>query len=183
MNRHTQRLAVIAALAVTVGALGACNSSGPGASPTPTPSSPSPTKTKSQAELDAAAAGEAVVQFWKVVDVVGADPKSKIEDLNNVARGDVNLQWTKNLFDRRVRGERFIGHTSVEVLSSTPAKAARTHEVGVCLDVSKLNIVDKSGKSIVPANRQPRIGYKYQVVQDAATEKWYVSTEGAQGSC
>lgn len=165
--------------------LAACNSDEP--SPTSTKSStsaaPSATpSTRPSAEVDEERAGQAVIDLWKVIDKVGADPKSNLEEINTVARGAVNTQWTKNLFDRRVRGERFVGHTTVKVLA-TSLKEAGVYGVSACLDVSGLNVVDSKGRSIVPADRQPRLGYTYEVTQDKKDQKWYVTTEKVTGSC
>lgn len=100
-----------------------------------------------------------------------------------MARGAVSSQWTKNLFDRRSRGERFIGHTSVAIESSTSTGKSGEYRVGACLDVSKLNVVDAAGKSIVPSGREPQIRYVYGVTQDKGTSKWYVTSEQASGKC
>ncbi|KGN41905.1 hypothetical protein N801_04265 [Knoellia aerolata DSM 18566] len=42
----------------------------------------------------------------------------------------------------------------------------KLYQVSACVDVSKVNVVDKAGKSVVSAERQPRTRYTYKVQQD-----------------
>lgn len=183
--RRNGRLAPVVLLLTGTLGLSACSPDEPTPtstnSPTSTASSASPS-TRPSAEVDEERAGQTVIDLWKVIDKIGADPKSNLEEINTVARGAVNTQWTKNLFDRRVRGERFVGHTTVKVLEAS-LKEAGVYGVSACLDVSGLNVVDSKGKSIVPAGRQPRLGYTYEVTQDKKDQKWYVTTEKVSGSC
>ncbi len=186
MNRLKQP-AVLAAAVVIAATLGACTTAGGNGTPTAT-TSPSQsvttpaTPTLSQAELDSAAASAAVVTMWEVIDRLGADPKSDLGELGSVTRDAENTQWTKLLFERRTRGERFIGNTKVTVKSAT-AGAEGEYRVDACLDVSKLNVVDAQGKSIVPAERKPTIGYSYDVTQDQTSKRWYVISEKVVEAC
>lgn len=183
-GRNGRLVPVVLLLTGTVG-LSACGPGEPSSPPSVSPTSSTPStspSTRSPADVDEERAGQAVIELWNVIDKVGTDPKSKLEEINTVARGTVNTQWTKNLFDRRVRGERFVGHTTVKVLEASLKKAA-VYEVSACLDFSGLNVVDSKGKSIVPADRQPRLGYTYEVTQDKKDQKWYVTTEKVTGPC
>ena len=182
------------ALAVTLGAVAltsACNNPEPGTvvvTPSPSSTSVTPTttatSTATREEKNAKAASAAVVEFWAVVDRLGSNPKSKLEDLATVSRDPANAQWTQNLFNRRIRGEKFIGSTTVTIESSKPATSAEdVYTVMACLDVSKLNVVDAEGKSVIPATRKPRISYQYEVKQDSSTAKWYLTAEKAGTEC
>lgn len=50
------------------------------------------------------------------------------------------------------------------------------------MDVSKTNLVDKDGKSIVAANRPPRVRYT-SVVEQGTDGKFYVMQDKAVSTC
>jgi hypothetical protein len=54
-------------------------------------------------------------------------------------------------------------------------------DVIACIDVSKVNVMDKDDKSVVPADRPDRVGYDYAVEMDR--QKWYVVKEKVNGTC
>ena len=51
----------------------------------------------------------AVSRYLAMIDELGADPDAPLEKLTTVARGQTVAQWTQNLFNQRVRGERQVG--------------------------------------------------------------------------
>jgi hypothetical protein len=55
------------------------------------------------------------------------------------------------------------------------------YRVKACIDVSKAGLVDQDGKSVVKANRPPRVSYRFLVDQDG--RRWYVMNEKALGTC
>jgi hypothetical protein len=100
---YRRRLAVVVLLACTV-ALAASNSENPhpssSASRTPAPSSsastspaPSPTKPLTPEEQDLQSAGEAITDYWRVLDEVASDPKASLNALATVARSQGLEQW------------------------------------------------------------------------------------------
>ena len=49
------------------------------------------------------------------------------------------------------------------------------YRVTACIDASKVNLVDMSGKSVVPPEGPRRVTYDYTVEKDR--QKWYVIEE------
>ena len=67
----------------------------------------------------------------------------------------------------------------------TPTEVRERISVGgPRLDVSKFQLLEKSGKPVpIPSGAPRRVAYTYGVTQDAKTLKWYVTTEKATGTC
>jgi len=74
-----------------------------------------------------------------------------------------------------------IGRTVVGEPSAKPISASR-FAVTACIDVSKVNLVDKDGKSVVAANRPPRVQYQY-IVEKASGGVFYVLEDKAVQTC
>jgi hypothetical protein len=149
----TQRIGgVLLALALTPLAA-ACT-----ATPVPTPTvtltpSPSPTATTlSPAEQDLASAKQAVVKLWAVVDRLTNNPKSSIQDLDDVASGEALEFFRKNLVGYRIEQLTGSGSSIVEVQSAqasgTNAQGLAAWTVTACIDASKTKLVDTKGKSV-----------------------------------
>ena len=112
----TGRLVGIAAVAVlTAVALVGCNDgdAGPTGSPatqsaTATSASPSstptPTKSLTPAEQDLADAEQSITDYWKALDAAASDPKSNLNKLATVARGQALAQWQTTLTTDRGSG-------------------------------------------------------------------------------
>jgi glutathionyl-hydroquinone reductase len=54
-------------------------------------------------------------------------------------------------------------------------------QVTACMDVSKVNVRDSDGKSVVTADRSPRVSYDYTVEMDryriyGSLEPWFDQT-------
>ena len=169
-------LAVVILLACTV-ALAACNSEDPrpssSASRTPAPSSslstspaPSPTKPLTPAEQDLLSAGEAVTQYWRIIDEVASNPKVSLNVLATVARSARRSSSGK-------RPCRSSGRSS-GLKKACPSSATLTRPrdgksftVAACVNVSELDVVDRSGKSVVVDSRPVEQRFTYKVVKGA----------------
>ena len=124
--------------------------------------------------------GAAVAKLWGLVDALGADPKRSLDELTTVARDQSLETWRELLTQRRRQGHRQIGGTSI--LSSEATSTGGKLTVDTCIDVSKTNLVDKDGKSVVAANRAPRVRYAL-VVERGTDGKFYVIQDKAVETC
>jgi hypothetical protein len=141
-----------------------------------TTSSPSTTSsTLSPAERDARAAQAAVVALRAMTDALAINPHMKLERLATVARSQALAQWRTTLFTQRVKGWKQIGN--VTVVSSTAKRKSNSQrfEVTACVDVSKVSVVDRNGKSVVAANRPPRTRDTY--IAQRTEQGWFVVGE------
>lgn len=146
-----------------------------------TPSSPSDAAT-----TDAASA---VRNYFSVVDDLRGDPTKGLKQLKAVATS-IQLSAVGTLIRRqRGEGQRQTGTTvirelkvqSVNLANSDPGTGeVPTVLIDVCWDVSKVDMLDESGKSIVSPNR-PDTGWTRYIVAnyvyaDEPTSGWLVST-------
>ena len=180
MTRHTQHLTSIAAIAVAALALSACNSTGDPGSNTATaattsapattdvsPTASTPTPTKSTEDEAIAAAEKMSPLYFPVGDSsIAAPDKFDREELKKVAISTA-LDDMQNLMSA-FQNQQFKASGSTEVESITNPRVdlkldlkksppdVPTVQLDVCIDVSKLNVVDKDGKSAIPADRKPR---------------------------
>ena len=121
------------------------------ATATPTPTVTTPSLTPQQQDL--VNAQNAVVKLWAVVDRLTNDKKSSIQDLDNVASGEVRTFFQKNVSGYRAEGLVGTGKTVVEPqsakLAGTNNEGLTTWTVVACIDMSHAKLVDSSGKSVV----------------------------------
>ena len=112
---HSRPLATVAVLLACALAVAGCNGDEPApptsssstAAPSPSVSSspvPSPTKAQTPAEQDLRSAGEAVTEYWRVLDVVASDPTVSLNVLATVARSQALEQWQTTLATDRAEG-------------------------------------------------------------------------------
>ena len=146
-------------------------------SPTSTTSLPPALTPQQQDEKDAE---QAVVSLISLTNKVGVDSNAKLEELATVARGKSLNFWQESTFRQRAAGEVQTGEASVTP-SKVDYKGNNIYEVYACLDVSKIDIKDAQGNSIISSDREPRIGYVYTV--ENAPEGFFVTEEAASGSC
>lgn len=144
---------------------------------TPTPSSTS----LSPAEKDAKDAALTIARFWGVLDELATDPKTSLDELARVSRDASINTWRQLLTRHRVQQLKQSGKTVVGQPSAKPISAS-SFEVVACIDVSKVSLVDKAGKSVVAANRPPRVQYEY-VVRKASGGAFYVVSDKAVQTC
>jgi hypothetical protein len=154
-------------------------------SPTPTVSAPTPSRitspTPSAEELDLRGAEQAVSRFWRVIDRLSADPESDLTELTTVSRGPVAAQWARNINQYRYDQVTAKGRVAVRDVSASQTKDDNLFKVTACVDSSKVNLVDKKGKSVVPPNGPRRVAYDYTVQEDG--QRWYVIKEKVTETC
>ena len=167
----------------------ACDGSEP-APPSPTTSTPtastsSPTSstrtttTLTPAERDVRSAEAAIGRYWGVLDQLAADPTKSLNLVATVARDQAALQARNTLGTYQAKGWTLTGRTSVtSPIAST--KDGKTFSVSACVDVEKVNIVDKTGKSVVRAGRPDRQRYAYTVVK--APQGFFVTVDTLKGN-
>jgi hypothetical protein len=157
----------------------------PGISVTPVASSPAisrtPSPTPSADEQNLREAERAVFRFWRVIDHLSADPDSDLTELTTVSRGSVAAQWARNINQDRYDRVRSTGNVVVRRAAAKLSKQSNVFDVTACIDVSKVNVTDKNGKSVVPADRPDQVSYDYAVEMDR--QKWYVVKEKVNGTC
>ena len=144
---------------------------------TPTPSSTS----LSPAEQDVKDAERAIPRFWGVVDALSSDPSASLDKLTVVSREPAIATWRQLLTKHRVMQVKQIGHTTVASAIAKPGDAGK-FAVTACIDVSKVNLVDKDGKSVVAANRPPRVQYLY-TVEKSSDGVFYVIEDKVVQTC
>ena len=184
---NSRRMMAAALALVVITATSSCTTNDP--SPVSTPSSPTsittpppPTSTSlSPAEQDRQGAEDAVGKFWAVIDELAADPFSKLERITTVSRDQTAAQWRKNLMSDRGKGWKQVGKTTVASAEAKQSGSNGQFVVAACIDVSKVNIVDKDGKSVIAASRPAQVAYRFTVQED--NEKLYVITDEATGTC
>jgi hypothetical protein len=181
------RFAVCVVTAVLAAGLVSCSEPDPqpSISVTPVVSSPASSRTASPTpyadEQNLREAERAVSRFWGVIDRLSADPDSDLTKLTTVSRGSVAAQWARNINQDRYDGVRSTGNVVVRNATAKLSEQQNVFDVAACIDVSNVNITDKDGKSVVPAERPARVRYDYAVEMDRL--KWYVVKEKVNGTC
>jgi hypothetical protein len=176
-------------------AVSACGGSNTDPPPTSEPSSPSPSSPttssspSSPSDAASAAATDAVRSYFAVVDQLRSDPAVDLKKLKSVATS-AQLNAVETLISRqRDEGQRQTGTTALDELevqsvnldnSDPKAGKVPTVVIDVCWDVTKVDVLDKSGKSIVSSDR-PDTGWtrytvaNYKYAADP-TGGWRVAT-------
>jgi hypothetical protein len=173
--------------AVLVACFASCSSPGPQPNPLPTQvASPvAPRKTASHSpsaeELKLHKAEGAVYRFWRVIDRLSAEPNSDLTKLTTVSRGSVAAQWARNINQYRFEEVKAEGRVAVRDVVAKQTKDDDLYKVTACIDASKVNLVDKSGKSVVAPEGPRRVSYDYTVENDQ--QKWYVIKEKVTKTC
>ena len=180
--------------ALVLVAVSACgrNEADPPPPPSETSSSSSPTASASSTSPSDAAttdATQAMRTYFIVVDEVGQDPAGDLKPLKTVATS-TQLNAVQTLLRRQHgKGQRQVGATAINKLtvqsvnldSSDPSVGkVPTVVIDVCWDVSKVDVLDMNGKSIISPNR-PDTGWtrysvaNYEYAADP-TGGWRVAT-------
>jgi hypothetical protein len=189
------RSLTISAAALLLAAVSACGGgdADPPRTSEPSLTSPSSPRTSSSpsSPSDAASADatDAVQSYFTVVDRLRSDPAADLKKLNSVATS-AQLNAVETLISRqRDEGQRQTGATAINELkvqsvnldnSDPKAGKVPTVVIDVCWDVSKVDVLDESGKSIVSPNR-PDTGWtrytvaNYKYAADSAGG-WRVAT-------
>lgn len=137
-----------------------------------------PPQTLSPAEKDLKSANDAVSKLWSVTAELASDPYLSLGKLAEVASDQAIYQWRSILTGNRVKQLKQIGRATI-VSSEAKATSANTFDVTACIDVSKVNVVDKNGKSVVAAGRLPRVQYTYKVAK--IPSGFFVTKDTLQG--
>jgi hypothetical protein len=167
--------------AVLVVCFASCSDPGPQPNPLPTqvasPVVPIQTASPSASteELKLHNAEGAVYRFWRVIDRLSADPNSDLTELTTVSRGSVAAQWARNINQYRFDGVKAEGRVAVRDVMAKQTQDDDLYKVTACIDASKVNLVDKNGKSVVSPEGPRRVSYDYTVENDQ--RKWYVIKE------
>ena len=190
-------LTFLATGTLLLAAVSACADNDADPPPTsPATSSPtesaSPTATASPTSPNDAATADATVamtDYYAVLDGLRADPSSDLKALETVAIG-AQLNAVQTLVQRQHdQGPRQTGATAISELkvqsvtldnSDPDGGKVPTVVIDVCWDVTKVDVLDKSGKSIVSPDRPDTGWTRYTVANyDYAADPsggWRVAT-------
>lgn len=168
------------AVAVVALALVGC-----GADPTPTTSAtsaspsgtPSPTPTLSEGQREAAGA---VVEYYRVLNAIGTDYDVDLNDVRNVAAGDLADQLSLDYLHMRGAERIQTGESVIEVLSVSGGELPYT--VRGCLDTSAVDIIDADGNSVLAPNMPTRL-LKEFVIEEVAGRTLVTGNETVGESC
>ena len=184
---RTRALGAAASLAAVMVLISACSDPEPQppvtSSSTTTTTSTSTTTTSTPppltpAEKDLKSAEETIGRYWQVLDQLAADPKKSLNLVATVARGQAAMQSRSTLGTYQAKGWTLRGQTVVTSPAAT-TKDGKTFAVSACVDVSKVNIVDKAGKSVVRSGRPDQQRYSYTVVK--APQGFFVTVDTLKG--
>lgn len=155
-------------------------SSGPSSSSgsATTSSTPTPTKSLTPDEQDLRSAEEAITAYWKVIDEAASNPNQSLNVLATVARSQALAQWQTTLSEYKTKQWKQVGLSLVRDAAAV-AENGKDFTVRACLDVSTLDVVDASGRSVVVADRPARQQYTYTV--EKAPEGFFVIEDTLKG--
>lgn len=181
------RPATLAIALLTLLPLAACVPNGgvPTDSPTPTMATPSATPTATPSPSEPArhtAAKETVVRWFQTTDSLGQSPDLPLDELLKVSRGTAYQTWGQAFQVRRVQGYKQVGNTvliSLAAEDAAPIEGRTVVTVAACYDVSKVNVVDATGSSVVSPDRVPRAKAAFTVAQ--YTDGWFVVDDVTKG--
>jgi len=182
-NTKSLIAATLALAAITATSACAANDPKPSlsttTSATSTTTTPTPSPTPlSPAEQDAKDAAKTITRFWGVLDELASDPKKSLDKLAAVSRDQAIAQWRSNLTTYRRSGWKQVGDSTV-LSAQAQAVDEKNFVVKACIDVSKANVVDRAGKSVIAAGRQNRMEYSYKVRK--APEGFFVTEDELKG--
>lgn len=168
--------------AVAVVALTLVGCSGaPASTPSPTMASPSvtpsPTPTLSEGQREAAAA---VVEYYRVLNAIGSDYDVDLNDVRNVAAGDLADQLSLDFLHMRGAERVQTGDYVIEVISVTGDELPFT--VIGCLDTSAVDVIDADGNSVLAPNMPTRF-LDEMTVDDVAGRVLVTADETVDESC
>ena len=179
--------ALVATAAMLLVAATACADDGndPAAPGNTAPSTPAPTTTSStppsESEIASEAASAMVRQYFTTVGEVRQDPKRPASDLDAVASSTQLLAQKNLLKSQRADGLHQTGMTKVVKLNvqSVSLDNPATAIIDVCWDVSGVDVIDRSGKSVVTPERKDVGWTRFTVTnvnwKTAPTDGWRVS--------
>ncbi|MFK4113682.1 hypothetical protein ACI2K6_03570 [Microbacterium sp. NPDC006705] len=141
-----RRHAVAAVLAVALLTTG-CGSPASSPTPEPTATAPSPTDSDTAAFAAAEATYRAYVDALNAVDL--SDPTT-FEPVLALTTDEAEVSVARSFEEMRSKSWQVEGRSTIVSLSPDEMNAARTRAtLAVCLDVSRVSVVDKNGASMV----------------------------------
>jgi hypothetical protein len=147
--------------------------------PTPTPTPPPSTR----AEINTAAVDKSVRDFQAMTDRIGQDHFQGYTDLALVARDQALAQWISIFDARRVAGRWQVGATEVMSVTSDYIGKRQWRALS-CIDVSGVDIVDKTGESFVSSSRPEVLSVTYTVEKALDDGVFYVVSDKQElGTC
>ena len=173
------RVHLVALLLAT--ALAGCtgSTSSPSPSPSVVPSSASPTPTLSEGQK---AVNDLVIKYRAIIDQLRQQYKPDLTPLIEVSSDAAYEKWRYTIQEDFVNGWHQTGAAVVTIRSTDPGSSPQQWLVSTCLDVTKVDIVDKDGKTTL-AHPGGKNRVTYSVDQQPSNLKWYVTAETGGGSC
>ena len=183
-NARSRIAAALTLAAITATSACATNDPKPSLSITTSATSAATTSTPSTASLspaeqDSKDAAQTITRFWGVLDELASDPQKSLDKLAAVARAQAFAQWRSNLTTYRRSGWKQVGDSTV-LSAEAQSVDGKNFVVKACIDVSKANVVDRAGKSVIAAGRQDRMEYSYKVQK--APEGFFVTEDKLKGN-
>lgn len=169
MKKFSGRSSVATAV-ILLAAVAACGSdpdSDPSTNPpsSSSPSDPAPSKSDTPEDAAASAAESVVVDYYALTDRLLQDGSVSLHRLDKVAistqlSAQKSFLTTEREAGTQQRGDTKVVETKVQSVSldNSDPQAGRVPSVtiDVCWDVSDVDVLDASGKSMVPADRPDR---------------------------
>jgi hypothetical protein len=156
------RIAALALVSAAVLVLAGCT---PAPHPTTSPRPvATPVFTSDAAAL--AAAKKAYERYSRVADSILADGGADPGRIDGVTTGDLRKQEHEGSADFAAKGYKESGTASIKFIRLQSADLAATHDTEdavvtyVCIDVSGIDVLDPSGKSVVSPTRQTELSYQ-----------------------
>lgn len=192
---NMRSLTISATVTLLLVAGGGCADDGndSGTTGSPSPSSAPPSSTTSTPLTDSEQAGadasSVVRNYFSVVDALRQQPDKPLDPLKTVTTGSQlsaqqNLVGGERKKDRRQVGDTAIAELKVQTVNldnSDPSTGkVPTVTIDVCWDVSNVDIVDSSGKSVVSPDRPPTGWTRYTLTNykwaDDPAQGWRIAT-------
>jgi hypothetical protein len=168
---------LVLAAAVLTGCTGSTSASFP--TPTMSATSASPTPTLSEGQK---AANGTVVKYRALIDELRAQYKPDLIPLLEVSGGAAYEKWRYTIQEDFVNGYHQTGVAVLTINSTDPGTSVQQWLVSGCLDVTRVDIVDKNGKTTM-AHPGGINKVTYTVDQDPKSLRWYVTNEAGGGAC
>ncbi len=127
------------------------------------------------------AANDTVIKYRALVDQLRQQYMPDVSQLLAFSRGAAYDKWGYTLQEDFVNGWHQTGVAVITIKSTEPGGSARQWLVSGCLDVTRLDVVDKAGQSTL--EHTGGINHiVYTVDQDPTTLRWYVTDETFDGA-
>lgn len=189
MNDRPLRRASALAVAVVGLTVSGCGSSpgspsvsspSPSMQGTPTPQSSASSASPSFSGEDAAVRRLIGQTLYETQDAVASDYTVELNALHQVMTGKLVDERLQLYAKYRSAGQKQTGHIAAEVLSVSTV--GKTHVVRACVDTSRMDVVDKTGASVMWKDSPHRVLHEFEVVNDRGAYK-AASDKSVAASC